>query len=61
MAELLTFSAVITSEIEGALTVELASEVNAGCRWRTRVLLAICNVLITVFTYKDNQFQYITT
>ena len=49
---ILTLSAVIASEVEWTLTVELASEVNACCRWGTRVFFAIYNVLVTVFTYK---------
>ena len=50
---MLTLSAVIASEVEWTLTVELASEVNACCRWRTRVFFAIYNVFITVLTYKN--------
>jgi hypothetical protein len=56
MLNALTFPAVITSEVERALTVELANEINARCRWRTRVFFAIYNVLITVFTYNENWF-----
>jgi hypothetical protein len=58
---ILTLPTVITSEVERALTVKLASEINACCRWRTRVFFAIYNVLITVFTCKEDQFQYIHT
>jgi len=59
MEEVLTFPAVITSEIKGTLTVELASKVNACCWWRTRVFFTIYNVLITIFTYKEHQITFI--
>jgi hypothetical protein len=56
MVNVLTFPAVFTSEVERTLAVELANEINACCRWRTRVFFAIYNVLITVLTCKENWF-----
>lgn len=45
----LTFSAVITSQIEWTLTVESARQINTCCSWCTRSLLTINNIVFTVF------------
>lgn len=50
-----TFSAIVSGQIERTLAIELVGKVNAGGRWRTRVLFAVNNVLVAVFPRKSGR------
>jgi len=45
----LTFPAVVSGQVERTLTVEFADKIDASCRRRTRILMAVNNVLVTMF------------
>lgn len=45
----ITFSAIVARQVERTLAEEFAGEVDAGRRWRARVLLAINDILLASF------------